>query len=385
MEDNCLLRNTFTKCVEKKKLRIGVIGNSVTYGAAFDGDRIDSYYVRLADWFRKRFPDADIEVHTGIIFAMGPETQLFRMEDKLLAFNPDLVVTEFGAANGAWGAKGRCITDPATEGYVRRLRLMRPDADLLMNLGLVKPMMDDYRAGVIPGTVDFIRRLAGNYGFVITDSGEAIAKRVIAGEPWENFMKDAIHPVKAGYDVHGKVIECELDRQWALYQSLPADGRKVSAHPFPRKTVDPSPWLWPRLAPSWLAEKLDGFKLAENGRVKYIEGVPGATGIFSPGKGRIVGILHHVGATSGEKHAEFEVKLDGTGEWVRLPFGEPVFPEDDDRSNYFRRQFFGSYGLPPEGCRSLEFRVTDSPTHITARLAGFFVIERDAEVDFERK
>jgi hypothetical protein len=361
-----------------------VIGNSVTYGAAFDGDRIDSYYVRLADWFRKRFPDADIEVHTGIIFAMGPETQLFRMEDKLLAFNPDLVVTEFGAANGAWGAKGRSVTDPATEGYVRRLRLLRPDADLLMNLGLVKPMMDDYRAGVTPGTVDFIRRLAGNYGFVITDSGEAIAKRVIAGEPWELFMKDSIHPVQAGYAVHGKVIEVELDRQWALYQSLPADGRKVSAHPFPHSTVDPSPWLWPRQAPAWFAEKLDGFKLAESGQVKFIEGAPGATGMFSPGKGRIVGILHHAGASSKGRPAELEVRLDGAGEWVRLPLNEPIFTEED-RYNFFMRQFFGAYGLPPEGCRSLEFRVTDSPARIAGRIAGFFVIERDAEVDFERK
>jgi lysophospholipase L1-like esterase len=384
MAGNCLLKNTFTKCVEQKKLRIGVIGNSVTYGAAFDGNRIDSYYVRLADWFRKRFPDAKIEVHTGIIFAMGPETQLFRMEDKLLAFNPDLVVAEFGAANGAWGAKGRSVTDPATEGYVRRLRMLSPDADLLINLGLVKPMMDDYRAGRIPGTVDFIRRLADNYGFVITDSGEAISKRVLAGEKWEHFMKDGIHPLECGYDVHGRIIAEELEQQWALYQSLPQDARKVTAHSFPRRTVDPSPWLWPRLAPAWFAEKLNGFKLSENGTVKFIEGAPGATGMFSPGKGRIVGILHYAGAAAKENHAELEVRLDGAGEWVRLPLNEPTFTEEE-RAHFYKRQFFGGYGLPAAGCRSLEFRVTDSPSRVAGRIAGFFVIEREPEVDFERK
>jgi len=126
MPTPCLLRNTFTKALDQKKLRISVIGNSVTYGAAFDGDRIDSYYVRLADWFKKRFPDTEIDLRTGIIFAMGPETQLFRMEEKLFAFNPDLVVAEFGAANGAWGAKGRPVTDPATEGYVRASSAQTP-------------------------------------------------------------------------------------------------------------------------------------------------------------------------------------------------------------------------------------------------------------------
>lgn len=385
MTKPCLLVNTFTKCIEQKKLRIGVIGNSVTYGAAFDGTRIDSYYVRLAAWFKKRFPDADIEVHTGIIFAMGPETQLFRMEDKLLAFNPDLVVAEFGAANGAWGPKGRCITDPATEGYVRRLRLLRPEADLLLNLGLVAPMMDDYRAGRTPETADFIHRIASHYDSVITDSGEAIAKRVLAGEPWEHFMNDGIHPGPVGYDVHGKVIEDELDRQLALYQALPATEHKVGTHPFPRSTIDPSPWLWPRLAPAWFAEKLDGFKLAEHGRVKFIEGGAGATGTFNPGRGRIVGILHQVGDGRNDHRAEVEVRLDAAGDWVRLPFQEPVFPEDDDRSNHFRRQFFGAYGLPPAGCHTLEFRVTDAPAGVTARIAGFFVIEREADVDFERK
>lgn len=385
MTNKCLLRNTYTKCVEDKKLRIGVIGNSVTYGAAFDGKRIDSYYVRLANWFEKRFPEADIEVHIGIIFAVGPETQLFRMEEKLFAFNPDLVVAEFGACNAAWGAKGRCVTDPATEGYVRRLRLLRPDADFLLNLGLFEPMMDDYRAGSTPPTVEFIRRLAGHYGFVITDSGEAIAQRVLAGEPWEKFMNDGIHPGPGGYDVHGKVIEGELDRQWELYGSMPAEGRSVAAHPFPRSTVDPSPWLWPRLAPAWFAGKLSGFKLAEHGRVKFIEGSPGATGMFDAGKGRVAGILHHAGVAASEPHAELEVRVDGAGEWVRLPLREPVFPEEDDPSNYFRRQFFGAYGLPPAGCHSIEFRVVDSPAGVNARIAGFFLIERDAEVDFERK
>jgi hypothetical protein len=120
------LTNAFTRCLIDRKLTIVVIGNSVSYGAACDGDKIDSYYVHLTDWFRKTFPDAEIQVKLGIIFAIGPEVQLFRMEDKALRPQPDLVVTEFGAANGAWGEKGREITERATEGYIRRLRMLPP-------------------------------------------------------------------------------------------------------------------------------------------------------------------------------------------------------------------------------------------------------------------
>ncbi|MFA7345522.1 MAG: SGNH/GDSL hydrolase family protein [Terrimicrobiaceae bacterium] len=358
-----------------------MIGNSVTYGAPSNAERIDSYYVRLADWFRKRFPEAAIDVRTGIIFAVGPEVQLFRMDDKLLAFNPDLVVAEFGAANAAWGDKGRGVTDPATEGYVRRLRCLRPEADLLFNLGLFTTMMGDYRSGRTPGTADFIHRLAEHYYFPVTDSGEAIARRVLSGEPWEKFMTDGIHPSKGGYDVHGRVIEEELDRQWALYQALPAHERAVAAIPCPKSTVFPSPWEWPHLEPAGIVDKTNGFKAGAHGRVKFIKGGPGASGVFTPPRGTVVGILHQAGdSPHSTPGGELEVRLDGNGEWISLPLrNEPRFLEEDDRSNYFQRQFFGGYGLPPSGCRSLEFRVAESPVGAVARIVGFFVVQPGPE------
>jgi lysophospholipase L1-like esterase len=386
MTDQCLLRNVFTKCLEQKKLRISVIGNSVTYGAAFDGQKIDSFYVRLAPWFKRHFPDAEIEVRTGIIFAMGPEVQLFRMEEKLLAFNPDLVVAEFSAANAAWGAKGRGVTDPATEGYVRRLRLLRPDTDMLLNLGLFIAEMDDYRAGRRPPTVEYLYAVADRYGCVLTDAGEALARRILAGEKWETFMNDGIHPGPAGYAVHGEVIERELDRQWALYQQLPPAQRVVTARALPSATVTPAPWVWPRLVPAWFAENLRDFTPGEHGRVKYLEGWPGATGSYSAGRGRIVGILHHLGGANPEPRANVEVRFDGAGDWTELNLKhEPGFPEDDDRDNLFKRQFFGGYGLPAAGCHTLEFRVVPNADHAPARLAGFFVIEQDGDLGFQRK
>jgi hypothetical protein len=333
------------------------------------------------DCFRARFPDASIEIHTGIIFAVGPEVQLFRMKDKLLAFDPDLVVAEFGAANAAWGDRGRCVTDPATEGYVRRLRLLRPKADLLLNLGIFTTMLDDYRARKTPATVAFIRRLADHYHFLITDSGEAIAQRVLASEPWRKFMKDGIHPSEDGYDVHGKVIEAELEHQWALYQSLPPEKRKVTALSCPETTVAHEPWTWPCLTSSGSAEKTHGFVPGKSGRVKFIEGGSGSSGNFTPVRGNIVGILYLAGnSANADPLAEVEVRLDGKGDWIRLPLrNEPKFPEDDDRSNYFQRQFFGGYGLPASGARSLEFRVPETSGPAVTRIAGFFVVESHSQ------
>lgn len=377
MDSACALVNTFTKCLERKQLTIVVIGNSVSYGAACEDQRIDSYYVYLAEWFRRTFPEARIEVKTGIIFAIGPEVQLFRMEDKLLRQEPDLVVTEFGAANGAWGEIGRGVTEPATEGYVRRLREQRPEADLLLNLGLFTSLMEVYRRGEVPPSVAFQAALARHYGAVLTDPGSVIARRVVAGEPWNAFMKDGIHPGPGGYAVHGQVIAAELDRQYRLYQALPAAARRIQPHPRPAPSLRPDPWTNPRLLPA-AAARLTGFQPGENGRVKFMaaEG-PGAAGSFAPASGRLVGVLYQLPEHRGKApFAELEVRLDGAAEWTRLPRAqEPRFLEDDDRANSFQRHFFGGYGLPV-AARSLEFRVAGAAGQLQAlRLVGFFVID----------
>lgn len=375
----CVLANSFTKCLDEKRLTIVVIGNSVSYGAAFDGDKIDSYYVYLADWFRETFPLASIDVRLGIIFAIGPEVQLFRMEDKALKFQPDLVVTEFGAANGAWGERGREITERATEGYVRRLRALRPEADVLMNLGLQERMMEDYREGHTPNSVLFQERVARHYGCALTDSGTAIARRVLAGEPWRRYMNDSIHPGPQGYAVHGQTIREELDRQYRAYQGLGARARAVKPHPLPATTLLPDPWVLPRQVPAGAAE-LQGFQPGVSGRVSYVEAAgPGASGSFTAAGGRIVGLLYQFQSEAeDERQAELEVRLDGAEAWTRLPRNEPVFPEEDDRENLFQRQFFGAYHLPLY-CRRLDFRVVseDGSAQNTPslRLVSFFVVD----------
>jgi lysophospholipase L1-like esterase len=381
---SCSLCNTFTKCIEQKALNICVVGNSVTHGEDRPDGTVDCYYSIIADWLQRHFPDAKVTVRTAIVFAIGPEVQLFRMDEKVLPFAPDLVVTEFGAANGAWGAAGRAVTDPATEGYARRIRLLRPETDILFNLGLFTTMMADYSAGRVPPTVLYLREVASLYDLALADSGGAIAKKIVGGDKWEKYMKDAIHPGPEGYAVHRNTIEAELERQWKLYQAMPPDKRKISTHPLPAKTVAPAPWIWPRLVPAWYADSQRGFVPSENGRVKFIEGGPGAAGKFTADRGRIVGIYFQVGRDSGNKRANVEVRLDGD-KWVLLSLeNEPVFTEDDDPHNFFRRQFFCIPGLKPEGGRTLEFRVVATPEKRTARIAGFFAIEREGDLGFVR-
>lgn len=379
-----LLHNTFVKLTKDKRLKIVVIGNSVSHGMVAEGKPTISYYPYLLDWFKAQFPDAQIELKTSIIFAIGPELQLFRMEDKLFAEKPDLVVVEFGAANGAWGDAGREITDRATEGYIRRLRFMMPQADCLMNMGLFKTMLEDYAKGTTPNSVLFQYSVASHYGCALADSEKALAQKIAGGEPYETYMGDFIHPSARGYQVHGQVITQELDRQYAQFKATPQAELALTDHAFPKSTVHSDPWLFPRLVPALYAEELQGFAVAEHGRVKFLAAdKAGASGSFTAPRGRIVGML----LRSPEHQGSIEVRLDGKGEWTRLALkDQPRFTEGDDPQNWLQRTFFAADGLTLY-CQRVDFRVSANPEVKDAyavQLIGFLVIERDAQLPFSR-
>jgi len=378
------LHNTFVQLTTQKRLKIVVIGNSVTHGSPFGGQTHVSFYTALHEWLRAKFPDATIELKTGIIFAIGPEIQLFRMEEKVVAEKPDLVLVEFGAANGAWGDAGREITERATEGYIRRLRFLLPRADCFMNLGLFRSMMTAYQAGKTPRSAAFQHDVARHYNCALADSGWAIAQRVMAGEDWNTFMSDDIHPNQKGYAVHSETIVAELERQYAMF--LKEESRTPVNHSFPASTVHSDPWLFPRLVPAYFAEKTQGFTMGENGRLKYLSAHEvGASGLFTPGRGKVVGVLMREAA--GRNSGNLEVKAPD-GRWVRLSRqNEPHFTEGDDPENRLYRNFFAAYGLPLY-LSKVEFRVSASPetpgAHRT-QIVGFFVIEREASIPFIRE
>jgi len=379
-----LLHNSFVKLTKEKRLKIVVIGNSVSHGMVVEGKPPVSYYPHLLQWFKTQFPDADIQLKTGIIFAIGPELQLFRMDDKLFAEKPDLVVVEFGAANGAWGDGGREITDRATEGYIRRLRFIMPQADCFMNMGLFKTMLADYEKGKTPNSVLLQYSLAKQYGCALADSEKAMVEKISDGTPYEELMQDNIHPTAAGYELHGQVIAAELNRQYQLFKAGAPAALVLKDHAFPKATIVEDPWLFPRLVPAFYADDLKGFSVAENGRVKFISAnEAGASGSYSAARGRIVGLLMR----SPDKQGSIEVRLDGQGEWKRLALhSEPRFTEADDQQNWLQRTFFAANGLPLH-CQQIAFRVSDDPEVKDAyaiQIIGFLVIEHESKLPFSR-
>lgn len=369
------LANTFTRLTQDQKLKVVVIGNSVTAGAPAGKNPggVPSFYVTLENWLRTTFPNAEIEVIPKIIYAIGPEVQLFRMDERVIAEKPDLLITEFGAANGAWGDKGRAITEPATEGFIRRLRTVLPEADFVLVMGIFKTMLDDYRNGKTPDSVTFLRETATHYGGALADAQQEIARRILKGEAWETYMKDFIHPDDEGYQIYGDILVGEFERQWKLFQAQSGNDR-VNAHPLPARTLHPQPWVHPKFVPAIEAQIREGFEKREIGKWKPLAAVqPDAHGRYAPpAKAKVVGVLMRDPGNCGN----LEVLHDG--KWIQLSQKtEPHFTEGEDRSVKLYRNFFGAYGLPLE-MDAVEFRISptpESPDGRNVELVGFFVLD----------
>ncbi len=367
------LLNAFVRVTRDKRLKIVAVGNSVTNGAPIDHDRNPSFYVALGAWFRKTFPDAVVEVVPKIIFAIGPEIQLFRMDERVTVEKPDLVLVEFNAANGAWGAKGRHLTEPATEGYIRRLRRVLPEADCLMELAIYEKMLDDYRVGKEPLFGTFLKALAAHYGCVYADAAGEVARRILAGEAWKSYMDDGIHPSAAGYQIYSEILVGEVERQWQLFQKLLESERVVRAHSIPKASLDPDPWIHPILVPADQATYDDSFKMEMCGKVKFAASErPHASGVFHVNApARIVGFLMRDAGKCGK------LEVRNGSQWVQL-FTQrgPHFTHGDDPHNRYYRDFFSLYGLPSY-LDKVEFRlfigacVTDNAR---LEIVGFFVL-----------
>ena len=377
------LRNAFVRATRDKRLKIIVIGNSVTNGAPVGKDekKNPSFYVSLGDWFTKKFPEAQIEVVPRIIFAMGPEVQVFRMDERVIAEKPDLVLVEFnaasGAANSAWGENGPKLTDPASEGFFRRLRLLLPQTDCLIEMALFKTMLDDYRHGKDPLCASFQHAAAAHYGNVYADAGKEVAARILAGEPWEAYMNDGIHPNDQGYEIYSKVLLAEVERQWTLFLALPESEKTVTPHAMPATTLCPDPWLFARLVPAYNALHDAGFKVEETGPAKYLAATQvGASGSFDASPGRIVGVLMRY---PGESCGNLELR--SGDHWVRLSQKqEPHFTHGEDSANHYIRALLGANGLPLS-LDKIEFRVSNDPEVAgasTVEIIGFMVVERPA-------
>ena len=76
-----MLNNTAYCLKERKKLNIGYFGGSVSEGAGASDPEKTSWRAIISQWFRRRYPEAEITTIQAAIGGTGTDLGVYRVDD----------------------------------------------------------------------------------------------------------------------------------------------------------------------------------------------------------------------------------------------------------------------------------------------------------------
>ena len=193
------LDSLFQRAQAGEELTIGFIGGSITMGSGASKQE-NCYANRIFQWFETNFPEAKFTyVNAGI----GATDSLFgcaRVEEDLLAYDPDFVIVEFSVNDSNNTTYGESY-----ESLVRKILLDNED------VALVLLYMAQFDNGTTAQGVHFS---TGNYYSLPQISLFAsVYQEIVSGNMVAtDLSKDMLHPNDMGHEVVASLVTNYLDK-----------------------------------------------------------------------------------------------------------------------------------------------------------------------------
>ena len=202
------LPNFFTKATQGKTVRVAYLGGSIT---AQEGWRVYSF-----EWMKERFPKANFVEINASIGGTGSDFGVFRLNDHVLEFKPDLVFVEFAVNDGSTPSD-KIIR--SMEGIVRQIWKDNPFTDICFIYTLKESFLETEQNGELPNSAATMEQVASYYGIPTINFGQEVSTRVTAGNLiFTNkqqkelngtmvFSPDGVHPyVETGHTIYREVL-----------------------------------------------------------------------------------------------------------------------------------------------------------------------------------
>lgn len=187
------LAKTIKKAQDGGAVSIAYIGGSITQGSSA-GD-VECYAMKTTDWFRDNFPDATINYNRAGIGATGSYIGVHRVNEDVLASNPDLVFVEF-SVNDTTEATER--NKNAYDSLLRKIWNYESSPAIIC----ICMTQED-------GTSfqEYHAEIAKSYDLPIISYKNAILAAIKDGYfVWDTISDDNIHPNVPGHDLLTKII-----------------------------------------------------------------------------------------------------------------------------------------------------------------------------------
>ncbi len=200
------LSNTYKLLTKTKKLTIGYIGGSITYGSSAEkngGNLSLSWANRTTNWFREQFPDAEITgVNAGSSDTMT-SLALYRLETTLMNTDghdmPNLIFIEFTSNDWSLEIQGKQELRVQIESLFREIRRINPAAEIITVISNRTENSNSRLAYI---------EMSEHYGIPVVDAGAAMKAAMTARGHVEEYgdtcyyTTDNLHPSWRGYEIY---------------------------------------------------------------------------------------------------------------------------------------------------------------------------------------
>lgn len=216
---DALMMRAMKKAKEEGRLTIGFIGGSITQGASATAST-RNYAALTAQWWRDKFPGAEISAINAGIGATGTYIAVHRLQADLLVHKPDIVIIDFAVNDAPSPHLARQY-----EGLVRRILQAenRPGVILLSMLNRDGTNMQEVHESI-----------GYHYDLPMLSAKNALWTELEAGQlQWETLYADNVHPNDAGHKLLAAMVVARLEQAYAKLETAVEDQLTPVALPEP--------------------------------------------------------------------------------------------------------------------------------------------------------
>lgn len=194
------------KAQNGEEITVGVIGGSITQGSLASSPA-NCYASKFNDWWVNKFPNAKVNFVNAGIGGTNSYLGVHRVDDQLLAYDPDVVIVEFSVNDG-----DRVMNRYSYDSLVRKIlgHSTNPAVMLLFTT------MED-------GTSlqDVHKEIGAAYNLPMISYHDVVYPEVAAGTlAWKDISPDNIHPNDAGHDIINQIVSRYLDSVYDKLDSI---------------------------------------------------------------------------------------------------------------------------------------------------------------------
>ena len=199
-------------------ITVGVIGGSITQGS-LASSHANCYAERFFDYWREKFPQANIEGVNAGIGGTNSYLGVHRVDDQLLSFAPDVVVVEFSVND-----TDKVMNKYSYDSLVRKI-LNSPSQPAVI---LLFTTQED-------GTSlqEVHREIGTAYDLPMLSYREIVYPEVAAGTlDWKRISPDNIHPNDVGHGFIGQLLGRYLDSVYDRRSEIDTSDLSFTAEPY---------------------------------------------------------------------------------------------------------------------------------------------------------